>query len=277
VRQLLGQGRRHHQLTLRSTRQTRCRSLDEKVRRLLLPLFAALALAGILVAPTLGGATPQRLGPLHTLCSAGYVDAVIGGAPKCLRAGEFCSPGAESDYERYGFACVDGHLKAGAPTTTSSTTSATVNVGQTVKLAKRTQTSGCTRGVLPDRQCSPGADYSGLTKAVLCSSTFRTSSIRNVPDSAKHQVEIEYGMTPKSYGRTIEIDHIVSLELGGSNDLANLYPEPGSGSASYRVKDKLENKLHGLVCAGSITLHAAQAGIARNWETLYRTVYGTRP
>jgi hypothetical protein len=30
---------------------------------------------------------------------------------------------------------------------------------------------------------------------------------------------------PKKYGKTLEIDHIVSLELGGSNDIANLYPE----------------------------------------------------
>ena len=85
---------------------------------------------------------------------------------------------------------------------------------------------------------------------MLCSPTFRTGAIRNVPDSEKHAVEIEYGMAPKAYGRTIEIDHIVSLELGGSNDIANLYPEPGTGTASYHVKDKLENKLHDLVCAG---------------------------
>ena len=123
-------------------------------------------------------------------------------------------------------------------------------LGRTVRLASRTQTSRCTRGALPDRQCSPGAYYSGLTKAVLCSTTFRTGSIRNVPDSEKHQVEVEYGMVPRAYGRTIEIDHIVSLELGGSNDISNLYPEPGSGPASYHVKDKLENNLHQLVCSG---------------------------
>ena len=81
-------------------------------------------------------------------------------------------------------------------------------------------------------------------------------------------------MKPKSYGRTIEIDQIVSLELGGSNDIANLYPEPGSGKASYYVKDKLENRLHAMVCAGSITLAAARRGIASNWETLYERVFG---
>jgi hypothetical protein len=60
-------------------------------------------------------------------------------------------------------------------------------------------------------------------------------------------------MAPKRYGRTIEIDHIVSLELGGSNDPADLFPEPGSGAAKYHVKDTLENKLHDLVCAGTMT------------------------
>ena len=69
-------------------------------------------------------------------------------------------------------------------------------------------------------------------------------------------------MPARLYGRTIEIDHIVSLELGGSNDIANLYPEPGSGRANYHVKDELENKLHDLVCSGAMTLRAAQRGIA---------------
>ena len=149
--------------------------------------------------------------------------------------------------------------------------------GKTVRLAKRTETRGCSRGALPDRQCSPGAYFSGLTKAVLCSSTFRTGTSRNLPDSEKHQVEVEYGMTPKAYGRTIEIDQIVSLEIGGSNDIANLFPEPVSGKANYHVKDKLENRLHKLVCAGTMTLHAAQRGIARNWERLYKTVFGVAP
>ena len=81
-------------------------------------------------------------------------------------------------------------------------------------------------------------------------------------------------MPARLYGRTIEIDHIVSLELGGSNDPANLYPEPGSGLANYHVNDRLENKLHDLVCSGAMTLRTAQLRIATNWQSLYRGVFG---
>jgi hypothetical protein len=83
---------------------------------------------------------------------------------------------------------------------------------------------------------------------------------------------------PAAYhGRSIEIDHIVSLELGGSNNVANLFPEPGSGAANYHRKDQLENRLHDMVCAGSISMRTAQRSIARDWEALYRRVFGTAP
>ena len=118
-----------------------------------------------------------------------------------------------------------------------------------------------------------------LTKEVICSPSFRTGTIRNVPDSEKHQVEVEYGMAPKRYGSTLEIDHIVSLELGGSNDIANLYPEKATlpGAPGFHIKDKLENAVHDRVCAGKMTLRTAQQQIAANWEALYKLVFGTVP
>jgi hypothetical protein len=58
---------------------------------------------------------------------------------------------------------------------------------------------------------------------------------------------------------------------GGSNDIANLWPE------SYRtepwnahVKDKLEDKLHALVCAGKMSLPDAQKAIAGDWISAYK-------
>lgn len=109
---------------------------------------------------------------------------------------------------------------------------------------------------------------------MICSPSYRTSSVRNVPQTEKYEVEREYGMASRLYGRSIEIDHIISLELGGSNAIANLFPEPGSGAASYHAKDRLENRLHSMVCSGSISLSAARRGIATNWRLLYRRVFG---
>jgi hypothetical protein len=155
-----------------------------------------------------------------------------------------------------------------------------VKLGRTILLAKRTRAAGCRLAANPDRRCSPGAYYSGLTKPVICAPMFRTGPIRNVPQAVKFKVEREYGLVAKLYGRTLEIDHIVSLELGGSNDMANLYPEEArfaNGAPGYHVKDKLENKLHDLVCSGAISLRLAQLQIARNWQELYRQVYGADP
>jgi hypothetical protein len=98
-----------------------------------------------------------------------------------------------------------------------------------------------------------------------------------VTDSEKFADEREYGMAARHYGRTIEIDHIVSLELGGSNSIANLFPEPGSGIANYHVKDRLENRLHDMVCSGGVSLRAAQQQIAGNWEKLYTKVFHSAP
>jgi hypothetical protein len=155
-----------------------------------------------------------------------------------------------------------------------------LDVGKTVTLRHQTRTTGCTLGPLPDRRCSPGAYYSKLTKRVLCSPSFRTGPIRNVPLAVKHQVEAAYGLKPRPYGSTLEIDHIISLELGGSNDPRNLYPERATfadGSPGYHVKDKLENATHRAVCAGTISLRAAQRRIAGNWELLYQQVMGVEP
>ena len=154
---------------------------------------------------------------------------------------------------------------------------AAVDVGATVPLAPRTKTSRCLLDANPDRACSPGAHYSKLTKHVICSPSFHTGTIRNVPDSVKFAVEAEYGLKPGHYGKALEIDHLVSLELGGSNDIANLFPEKLNAQPGYRVKDRLENRLHALVCAGRYNLRSTQAAIARDWQQLYRQVYGQSP
>jgi hypothetical protein len=115
--------------------------------------------------------------------------------------------------------------------------------------------------MLPDPACTPGAIFAGATVSQICTPGY-SRSVRDVPESLKQSVYAEYGIeshTPGSY----EADHLVSLELGGNNSVANLWPEVSPG---YQEKDEIENRLHDAVCAGSVSLRAAQQEIARDWR-----------
>jgi hypothetical protein len=150
-------------------------------------------------------------------------------------------------------------------------------LGSPVLLARRTRTHGCRLAAVPDRRCSPGAYSTRLTKAVICSSSFRKRRIPRISRAKKYAVEREYGLPTGRFRRALEIDHIVPLRLGGSNSLANLFPEEyafANHSPGYVVKDKLDTRLHALVCAGRIGLRTAQHRIAADWRKLYRDVFG---
>jgi hypothetical protein len=56
--------------------------------------------------------------------------------------------------------------------------------------------------------------------------------------------------------------------------VANLWPEPWADPCGAHRKDDLENALKRQVCAGSMTLSAAQHAIASDWEAAYRTEVG---
>jgi hypothetical protein len=70
-----------------------------------------------------------------------------------------------------------------------------------------------------------------------------------------------------------EVDHFVSLELGGSNDIKNLWPEPYLPKPGARQKDVVENYLHRQVCAGNMTLPDAQQAIKSDWYKIYEKIH----
>ena len=144
------------------------------------------------------------------------------------------------------------------------------SLGRSVDLSRVTKRSGChVRGALPDPACTPGAYYSGATKASVCRTGY-AQSVRDVSTSTKDAIYAAYGIHRHFDGATGEVDHLVSLELGGSNVRANLFPEAASPRPGSHQKDLLENELHREVCAGRITLRRAQELIARNWVAAYR-------
>ncbi len=138
----------------------------------------------------------------------------------------------------------------------------------TAQLGKQTKTSGCVaHGGLPDSACSPGAIFPDATVKDICTSGY-SSSVRNVPTSEKNHAYAEYGIHSHHSGQ-YEVDHLISLELGGSNDIANLWPEAASPTPGFHQKDQVENYLHDQVCSGAVSLKDAQYEIATNWLAVY--------
>ena len=64
--------------------------------------------------------------------------------------------------------------------------------------------------------------------------------------SESKQVFAEYGIAYKLHAN-YEADHLISLELGGSNAIANLWPESSLILNGSLTKDKFENYLHAQV------------------------------
>jgi hypothetical protein len=127
---------------------------------------------------------------------------------------------------------------------------------------------------MPDTRCTPGATFAGVTAADVCVRGY-ASKVRHVTESTKRLVYAAYGITTHRSGQ-YEVDHLISLELGGSNDPANLFPEAALPRPGFHEKDKVENFLHQQVCAGAISLRRAQHLIASAWLSVYRTLPGSR-
>jgi hypothetical protein len=133
----------------------------------------------------------------------------------------------------------------------------------------QTKTSNCTNNqILPDFACSPGAVLTTDSK-VICVSGY-TKTVRNVTEATKKKVFAEYGI-PYSQRSNYEVDHIISLELGGSNDISNLYPESYLIKNGAKTKDIFENYLHKQICNGKMEVTEAQRQISSDWFYYYQT------
>jgi len=131
---------------------------------------------------------------------------------------------------------------------------------------------------LPDSTCTPGAVDPGVTQSnlqqTICRSGY-SASVRapaSETDKAKQISLRQYGETPS---KATEYDHLISLELGGTNATSNLWPEPNASTATgfTNPKDSVENQLHTAICSGRITLVDAQKAIATDWTTAMAAVH----
>src|SRR5215469_4458273 len=83
------------------------------------------------------------------------------------------------------------------------------------QIESRTKEYGCqVNGPYPDKDCTPGAVFPDATVDQICVRGY-ARSVRNVPYEEKKQAYEEYDIH-HHYRGEYEVDHLISLELGGS-------------------------------------------------------------
>lgn len=115
---------------------------------------------------------------------------------------------------------------------------------------------------LPDKECSPGLTLN-ISLETACTSGY-SATVRNVSQKTKNEVFKEYGIV-RVKGDSYEIDHIVPLSLGGSNDIKNLFPQAELPHPGFRDKDRIEVCVRKMVCEGKVSLDDAQQMFADDW------------
>lgn len=136
----------------------------------------------------------------------------------------------------------------------------------------------------PNPRLTPGATDARVTQAniheTICVRGY-TKTVRP-PQRFTHDLKArqirQYGDEDRRL-RDYEEDHLIALEIGGSPDsVKNLWPQPRHviGNWGSVAKDKLENRLHALVCRRKISLTQAQREMAHNWIAAYKRYVGPK-
>jgi hypothetical protein len=118
-----------------------------------------------------------------------------------------------------------------------------------------------------DVRCTPGALNPDVTQDTIHSTICAPGWTDTVQPPASYTTALklrqmrDFGETglPLSYKE----DHLVSLSIGGApRDPNNLFPQP---AAKTTQKEELEDHLDQAVCAGQMTLMAAQSRMRHDW------------
>jgi len=130
--------------------------------------------------------------------------------------------------------------------------------------------------LVPDPNCTPGAANPSLTLAILKDPSFTTKCVRDKATKPQeksktyHLYQLTKPANNSGQTQTCELDHLVSLELGGADTLDNIWPQCGPSHVAlakrfFKRKDTVENFLAKQVRDGKMTLADAQKGIATDW------------
>lgn len=128
----------------------------------------------------------------------------------------------------------------------------------------------------PDPSLTPGATAVTVTAATVQSTICRAGyahSFRNVSVATRSQVFARYRVLQRERRRYV-IDHLVPLEVGGSNAITNLWPQV---KEQAKQKDDVERTVHLAVCSGSIALAPAQAAFESDWASAITSLRISKP
>lgn len=129
-----------------------------------------------------------------------------------------------------------------------------------------TKSSGCKiNSGRPDTACTPGA-VMNVSAEQVCAADYNPAA-----GPSRATVDIIYAAYGIDSGSTASypVDHLVPLALGGSNDPANLWPQPLEPRPGFTEKEAAERSLRDAVCSGQMTLADAQRRIAADWVAVY--------
>jgi len=119
---------------------------------------------------------------------------------------------------------------------------------------------------LPNPKLTPG-DTLKVSKDDLCVYGY-SNPAQKVTVRLKRQVFEAYAISATAMG--YNVDHLIPVDLGGSNSEKNLWPQPLSGEWNYQMKNRLEKRLRKLVCSGELELEKARREIAADWVSAYK-------
>lgn len=146
-----------------------------------------------------------------------------------------------------------------------------------VLFATTAQAQQCKLGPIPDQSAGRTPGMVATTDvADVCSRDGGSYSVRHrlsQNPETKREVLAKYGLS-MSDARQVEDDHNIPLCLGGSDDVANRWPQPRDGEWTSDQKDELEAFACREVCHGRTTLAAAQGWFLApaDWRVAYQAM-----
>lgn len=141
--------------------------------------------------------------------------------------------------------------------------------------------------VSPNPHLTPGVINTNVSvQEVLKHGYTAKPGVRKVSGKTHRDVFIRYFGRVPDHPERWEVDHLISLEIGGANDISNLWPQPYfTLPYNAHTKDKLENfmarmcrerlRTNGPLQAEAL-MHAYQGEIATNWIGAYDRYFGDK-